>query len=153
LESSGGYLPIGFLSGPTVASRQTGSATYAGYISIAGSSAAGVSYGQGDLTLNVDFDGNTLSGGAAIADTRATNAVSVPISQIDIPETSFENGLAAGAITVVATDPTQNLVNGEFDAALYGSQGNGLGGTMSGEIVDGVGNTKHSFQGAFATSR
>ena len=153
-EASAFYQPIGFLSAPDVPDQLSGRATYSGELHIVSSAAStGPSFGKGNLALNVDFDTNKLSGGASLSNASTTNPRLVPITRIDIPETSFANGAASGAITVVTRDPTHNLANGEFGAAFYGSQAKGVGGTVNGEIKDAMGTTVHAFQGAFATSR
>ena len=143
--SSSGHIVFGFDTNPTTIAAETGTATYTGTIRANGYQGNNVSSASGNVTLNADFTGDTVSGNFNLSTLNGmTGAESYTMNTGDISGNGFD-----GTISVVGSlQSGQTLQSATYDGNFYGADAEAVGGTIFMTIIDGM-ETPIYIQGAF----
>lgn len=103
-DASTGIIPIGFNTDPNIVFDRTGKASYQGRSTAVLRQGAAVGAGSGDVSWDVDFQDNTISGSIKLQDSNlAGNFLVFPSILMTLNETSIEGNSFTGTQTLDVT--------------------------------------------------
>lgn len=141
---------IGFDTNPTQVAAQTGTAQMQGEIFVTARNGFDRAFGSGDITLDVDFNEDTLSGDFTLQDDFDFNSsFAIPTSSYELEETAIVADGFSGDISLTSGDINGSITRAEYNGRFYGANAIAAGGQIIAE-VDEIGQDDPTFiEGAF----
>lgn len=136
-ELNDGDFVIGFDTDPAQVAARSGTASLDGRIFVTARNGFDRAFADGDLTLDVNFDANTISGDATVVDTNDLNSsFSIPTTTFSLEETDIVGNGFSGDIVATSNNLGGTLSNSGYDGRFYGAGAPTAGGQIAGQITN-----------------
>lgn len=149
-ELNDGSFVIGFDTDPAQVAAQTGTAQMQGEIFVTARNGFGRAFGAGDVTLDVNFNDNTVSGDFNIQDDSDFNSTfSIPTTSFELEETDIVGNGFSGDISLTSGNIDGTIARADYNGRFYGANAVAAGGQIIAEVNE-IGEDDPTFiEGAF----
>lgn len=130
-----GRFVAGYDTNPADLARVAGTADFNGGMAVALRNGFDLAAGNGDITLTVDFDANTISGTGTLIDLNDANAdFNFDPIAVSFDTTKYSGNGFTGTISAPADDIDGTLTDATYSGRFYGPDAESAGGQITGLI-------------------